>query len=182
MPSANVQVRRCGVVVLDPERAVDLALVADRLVAFDDDPDRCAGILADLLEVRRALAAHLIARHRPSVIGALVELSAAQSSTDDDPYRVREQDMAVAWAVVEATGNSVAMALLATVDRALDEHPLLVQAMYGEPRRNRESVAQVAAATLEGGADLALRIGAIIAANDARTVADYRRLLFETQS
>jgi DNA-binding FadR family transcriptional regulator len=170
-----------GVVVLDPERAVDLALVADRLVAFEDDPDRCAAILADLLEVRRALASHLIERHRDAVIDAFAAVQLLEPD-ESDLGAVRAADMQVAWAVVTATGNSVARVLLATVDRALDTLPLLLQAMYGDPARSRDSIAVVAAAVVEGGPGLGARVEAAMAAVDATTVATYRALLEEAAS
>jgi DNA-binding FadR family transcriptional regulator len=164
-----------GVVVIDPAVAGDVSLVPDRLAALDDDPERAADVLADLLEVRRVLAARLIARHRDAVLAVLAEPPSL--TIEDDPEAVWRADMALARAVVGATGNTVAVALVNLVERSLTELPVLVQAMYGDPARNVASVTKVLAAVSEGGSDLAERVEAAMAEIDVHTVAEYQRLL-----
>lgn len=164
-----------GVVVIDPAVAGDVSLVPDRLAALDDEPERAADVLADLLEVRRVLAARLIARHRDAVLAVLAEPPSL--AVEDDPEAVWRVDMALARAVVGATGNTVAVALVNLVERSLTELPVLVQAMYGDPARNDDSVAKVLVAVSEGGSDLAERVEAAMAEVDVHTVAEYQRLL-----
>lgn len=164
-----------GVVVNDPAGSGDLSLVPDRLAALDDDPDRSAEVLADLLEVRRVLAARLVTRHRDAVVGALDRLPPV--TIEGGPNAVWRSDMALARAVVGVTGSSVMVALVNSVERALEELPLLVAAMYGDPARNVGSVAEVLAAVHDGGSDLAARVERAMAEVDEHTVAEYRRLL-----
>jgi len=164
-----------GVVVNDPAEAGDVSLLPDWLAALDDDPERAAALLADLLEVRRVLAAHLIARHRDAVVAVLDELP--PFAMDDDPESLWRADMALARAVVRATGNAVAAALVTSVERALAELPILVQAMYGRPAHNVASAIEVFEAVRDGGDDVAARVEAAMGAVDERTVETYRRLL-----
>ncbi len=164
-----------GVVVNDPARSGDLSLVPERLAALDDDPEQSAGVLADLLEVRRVLAARLVTRHREQVLDVLDPLPMV--ALDGGPETVWRADMALARAVVGATGNSVMVALVNSIERALEELPLLVAAMYGDPERNIRSVEQVLAAVRDGGSDLAARLERAMADVDEHTIAEYRLLL-----
>lgn len=169
-----------GVMVNDPADAGDVSLIPDRLAALDDDPDRAAAMLADLLEVRRVLAARLIARDRDAVLAALDRLPTLV--VDADPAAVWQVDMALARAVVRATGNAVAAALVSSVERALAELPVLVQAMYGRPERNAASAIAVFEAVRDGGDDVAALVEAAMADVDRHTVRTYRRLLAEASS
>lgn len=169
-----------GVEVNDPAVAGDVSLIPDWLAALDDDPERSAAMLADLLEVRRVLAARLVARHRDAVLGALEVLPAL--AADADPAEVWRTDMALARAVVATTGNAVAAALVGSVERALAELPALVRAMYGEPWRNAASALAVFEAVRDGGDEVAQRVEAAMAAVDDHTVETYRRLLVEAAS
>ena len=167
-----------GLLVNDPHEVGDLSLVADWLAVTADDPARAAAILADLLDVRRAIAARLIVRHRLAVLDALGDLVEGAASLVGLPLEgVWQADVAVARAVVGATGNAVAGAVLTTVLRVLDELPVLVAAMYAEPETNAASMLEVGAALRDGGPDLGARIEAAMAMVDERTVARFRDLL-----
>ena len=164
-----------GVVVNDPALVGDLSLVPDWLSALADDPDRAASVLAEFLEFRRVLAARLIARHRDEVLAAIEALDLAAFDGGADSVCVA--DMAIARSVIGATGNSIAMALVNSIERALGELPVLVRAMYGEPERNAESAAEVFEGIRSGGDQLSERLEAAMASIDAHTVRTYRGLL-----
>lgn len=170
-----------GLWVNDPAQSGDLSLLPDRLVVSLDDPDRAASILADLLEVRRVLAARLIARHRAAtavVLGGAADLLAdLPEGTVWSPTELWEADLALAQRVVAATGNVVVAAVLAALARAVEELPVLVEAMYDQPARNLESVRLVAEAVLAGGPEVAGRVEAVMADVDVHTVDVFRRFL-----
>lgn len=167
-----------GFTVADPSRVGDLSLAVDWLAACADDPDRAAGILADFLEVRRVLAARLVARHRLAVLDVVNALAAgAHALTHTEPEGVWEADLEVARIVIGATGNAAAVAVLNTLARGLTEDPILVRAMYAEPARNAAAMVEVLTAIRDGVPDLANRIEASMAAVDEATVARYRTLL-----
>ena len=169
-----------GLRVNDPAEAGDLSLVPDWLAATDDDPDRAAAILADLLEVRRVMAARLIARHRLEVLDAIGDLKADASNLLVVPAdQVWQADIEFARTVIRATGNTVAAAVLNSLARALAELPVLVDAMYDEPARNVGAMLTVLAAVRDGGADLAEQIDKAMLLVDDHTVQTFRRLLTE---
>lgn len=167
-----------GVVVNDPTERGDLSLLAERLAALDDDPRQSADVLADLLEMRRVLASRLVTRFGEQVRTALDRLPTV--TLDGEPAAVWRTDMALARAVVGATGNTVMVALVNSIERALEELPLLVEAMYGDPARNARSIGEVLAAVRDGGSDVAARVELAMADVDEHTVAEYCRLLQET--
>lgn len=172
-----------GLRVNDPDVVGDMALVPDLLAALDDDPDRAATVLEELLEVRRVLAARLIARHRDAVRDALGAIAALATGLGDAAPEVAwRQDLAVARAIVGVSGNHVVLALLRSVEQCLAELPLLVAAMYEDPSRNEASILEVLAALDEGGPALAARVEAAAASVDAATVEAYRRALAATVS
>lgn len=167
-----------GLLVNDPDEVGDLSLVADRLAVLADDPERAAAILADLLEVRRVLAVRLIVRHRLAIIDAAAELVAGAAELLEAPAsEVWQVDLAFARTVVGATGNTVAAAVLTTLGRALQELPVLVEAMYDDPARNAAAMVEVVAAVRDGGDDLAVRVEVAMAAVDDHTVARFQELL-----
>lgn len=69
------------------------------------------------------------------------------------------------------------MAVLNTVARALDELPVLVEAMYGEPQRSVLSMIAVLEAIQAGGEEMSERIDTVMAEVDANTVARWKHLL-----
>ena len=169
-----------GLRVNDPAEGGDLSLVPELLAAWSDDPDRSAAVLDELLEVRRVLAARLVVRHRDAVLSVLDEIEAEVSggiASADDPDAVRELDLAVARRILTATVNTVVLALLASLERALVELPELVAAMYEDPARTLDSTLAVAGAIRAGGPALGERIDEILGDVDHHTVAAYRRRL-----
>lgn len=172
-----------GLQVNDPQAVGDISLVPDWLAATADDPDRAASILADLLEVRRVLAARLIARHRLAVVDAVADLVTSAGDLLSAPAdQIWRADLDFARVIIAATGNTVAGAVLNSLGRALAEQPVLVAAMYDDPARNVASMLDVVAAVRDGGDDLADRVEATIAAIDGHTVATFARLLGEQRA
>ncbi len=167
-----------GLRVNDPHEIGDISLVPDWLAATLDEPAHAMAILEDLLEVRRVLAVRLIVRHRQEVLDEIgdfaMEAADAESLSAD---LVRVADFAFARRLLRATGNTVALAVLNSVARAMEELPELVTAMYEEPERNLASIAAVVAAVQASGKGLADRVEQEMADIDGRTVAAFGRLL-----
>lgn len=171
-----------GLTVRDPIEHGDLGLVPEWLVAFAHDPDRSAGLLGELLEVRRVLASQLLARNRLAVLDAMGDLAdAAEAIAGLPSHEVMAIDLATARAVVRATGATLPHAVLTSFERALAELPLLVDAVYGEPERNARSLVVVRDALRDDPPDLAARIEAAFASVDRRSVERYRQLLRSAQ-
>jgi DNA-binding FadR family transcriptional regulator len=169
-----------GFTVCDPRQVGDLSLAVEWLDALADRPDEAAALLANVLEVRRVLAARLIARHRLAVLDALAALAVGAEALADpaaDRDRVVAADLDTSRRVIAATGNAAALAVLNTLARALAELPVLVEAMYGRPERNAAAMVDVLGAIRDGGPEVAERIEATFEAVDAETVARFRRLL-----
>jgi len=171
-----------GLLVNDPAEVGDLSLVADWLAITAHDPERCASILADLLEARRVLATRLIVRHRLAVMDAVADLVAGASELlAASPDLIVEADLRVARTIIRATGNTVAAAILNSVERTLTEVPHLAEAMYGDPGRNAAALLEVVAAVRDGGPELGPRIEAVMEDIDAGTVSAFHRLLAENE-
>ncbi len=170
-----------GLTVSDPHEAGDLSLMPYWLEATLDDPGRATGILDGFLEVRRILAARLLVRHRARLLegldglaeAAIAMVQAAQAGTD----AFRAADLAFARRLLIAAGNTVALAVLNTVAKVLDEVPLVAQAMYGQPRANLTSLAAVMTALRGGAADLGEVVERALADVDRLTVSRFDRLL-----
>ncbi len=167
-----------GLRVNDPDEIGDMSLFPDWLAATLDDPERAMAILEDLLEVRRVLAVRLILRHRESVLEVIDDLATEVAGAGDlaeDQFWIA--DFAFARRLLRATGNSVALAILNSLARAMKELPELVAAMYEDPKRNVASMMTVLAAIRAGGDDLTDRIERAMAEIDGLTVAAFGRLL-----
>lgn len=171
-----------GLLVNDPVEHGDLALVPDWLVAFAHDPARSAGLLGELLELRRMLAAQLLVRNRVAVLDALGDLAAAADTIATLPsHEVMAVDLAAARSVVRATGATLPHAVLTSFERALEALPPLVEAVYGEPERNARSLLLVLEALRDDPPDLGARIEAAFESVDRHTVERYAQLLGEQQ-
>lgn len=167
-----------GLRVNDPHDVADLTLIVDWLAVSVDDPQRAATLIAELAEVRRILAVRLLVRHRDRIVAALPELlaqaAALTTAAGDGSWRAH---VAFEKAVVRATGNAMVVTLLNSMARALEEQPLLVEAMYGERAGRAEHLQTVLGTIHAGGAGMAERLEALIAAGDAETVRRFRDLL-----
>lgn len=164
-----------GLRVNDPELHGDASLLPLWIQATLGTP-RAAATLAELLEVRRVLAARLLVRHRDAVLARLPSLHAAvarfaSAETVDDR---RDADLAFARAVLAATGNRAVQAIFAGVARLLVDVPVVAHAMYGDPAANAASFAAVLAGLVAGDAGA---IEAGIATVDAHTVARFEALV-----
>ena len=166
---------RRGTVVCDPA-AGDLALLPVWFDAWSDDPDRSAALLADLLEVRRALAGHLVATHRGALLRALPAMAApmATLASATDLAVIAAADAALTEAVVSAVGSHALRAVLHTVSRLALEVPHVAEALYADRPGHLAVVAAVAEGFARGEASALL---AAMARWDAASVEAFRARL-----
>jgi DNA-binding FadR family transcriptional regulator len=169
-----------GLRVNDPHDVADLTLLADWLAVTVDDPERAANLIEELAEVRRILAVRLLVRHRQRILDLMPELithvATLRTPSGDLSWRA---SIEVEKRIVRATGNSMVVTLLNSMARALEEHPLLVEAMFGDGDRSADGLLVFVDVIREGGDAMAERLEAIMAAGDAETARRFRRLLEE---
>lgn len=170
-----------GLRVNDPAESGDISLVPFWLEATLDRPAQATSILADFLEMRRVLATRLMVRHRDALLthgeplrqAAERVLAASHNGVD----ALRDADMAFARVMLRATGNVVALSVLNTMARVLEELPVVAEAMYGEPAASTDAMARVLTALLaadpEAGAIIEQALGEV----DAHTLARFEALL-----
>ena len=79
--------------------------------------------------------------------------------------------------MLQATGNVVALSVLNTMARVLEELPVVAQAMYAEPAASTASMARVLQALRDGGEGAAATIEQALADVDALTLARFEALL-----
>lgn len=163
-----------GVVVHDPARHGELSLVPLWFRAFD--ADRGAEILADLLALRRVVAAHLVEESHDRVLASLPQLLGVVSELygADDLGRRIDLDLAFTRTLLEAQGSFAASAVFRTIERLVREVPWVAEAFYGDGTDHDAALAAMAR-TL-GSDDVAAGIDDALAAWDAATVDRYRRL------
>lgn len=170
-----------GLRVNDPAESGDISLVPFWLEATLDQPAQAVSILGDFLEVRRVIAVRLMVRHREALLVQAAQLQAAAArmlaASHEGVSALRDADMAFARAMLQATGNVVALGVLNTMARVLEELPVVAQAMYAAPATNAASMARVLQALREGGHGAAATIEQIMADMDAQTLARFEALL-----
>lgn len=176
-----------GIRVNDPERVGGVSLVPAWLEAFSDDPPRAATILADLLEVRRTIAARLIVRHRArlaAAAGDLMDIAVGFESAGQDVEAILDVDLALLRAILKLTGNRVAIAVFNTAERVLKTAPHVAEAMYAEPSTNLEQLGLVLEALMGDGdpASLVMMVEEALETLDTSTVARYRARLEKSVS
>ena len=134
-----------GTVVHDPETHGDLSLVPAWLEAFEDAPERAAALLAELLEVRRILAARLLVQHRERLLSGAARLADAASALLDarGTDAIRAADIAFARLLLRQTGNRAAVSVLNAAERLLEEVPAVAEAMYADPASNARAMQAV---------------------------------------
>lgn len=165
-----------GLRVNDPADVADLTLVADWLAVTIDEPERATAIISELAEVRRILVVRLVVRHRDRLLAILPDLvaQAAALAGSERPWKAHVE---FEKTVARAFGNGIVLALLNSMTRALEEQPLLVEAMYHERPDGAANMASFFAALHEGGDDMAARLEEALARADAETVRRFRALL-----
>ncbi len=164
-----------GLRVNDPHDIADLSLIADWLAACADDPERATALIIELGEVRRTLAVRLMVRHRERILEVLPSLLEEVAAFEDaHNHAFWRAEIEFSKKLVRATGNGIFAVLLSTMAKVLEEHPILVEAMYADRARVLESMQATLAALFEGGDDMAARIEAVMAAADAETARRYR--------
>lgn len=174
-----VEVRgRSRAVARDPAAHADLATLPAWLEALADQPDAAGRLLAEFLEVRRALAAALITRHHARVLAEVSALAVAYEAVVAASTRgsaaFMAADLAFSRALVSATGNRAALAVFTTAVRLLERVPAVAAAMYADPATHLDAHAAVWGA-LAGPGDPTATLEAAIAAVDARTVERFVR-------
>jgi len=171
-----------GLTVADPAEAGELSLLPEWIDALDDEPDRAAALLADLLELRRVVATRMLVRHRVAVLDAIGDLARAAALIGSlPPEEAMAADLAATRSVVRATGNTVALVVVNSFERALAELPLLVAAAYEDPARNARSFRRALEALRDGGDGMAERIERSFASVDRHTVRAFRALLEQAE-
>ncbi len=173
--------RGSGVAVLDPYEASDLSLLPVWLHVLADRPEAAASLLGDFLEIRRLMAVRLLVRHRARILVHAETLSAkavALGAADrSDLSAVAAADLGFARALIRATGNVAALAVLNTVGRVLDEVPLVAQAMYADLDQNVESMERVVGAFGAEPGVLGATVDEALSRIDGLTVGRYLELL-----
>lgn len=119
-------------------------------------------MLADVLEVRRVLAAEVVAlaalRHSPEDVVVMKDLAAQQSARVHDSLAIARGDLAFMRAVVRAAKNVGLELVLNTFARFPDEHPSLVAALYENPSWSLDSYPLVVSLIEQGDADAARNV------------------------
>ena len=165
-----------GITVLDPLEASDLSLLPVWLVVLEDRPEAAAGLLGDFLEIRRLMAVRLLVRHRARLLGHASTLAAAAALVEaprDDLQALAAADLAFARALLRATGNHAALAVLNTVGRVLDEVPDVAAAMYADIDTNIDAMRRVVAALGEEPGVLGAAVDDALSRVDGLTVGRY---------
>lgn len=161
-----------GLVVNPPEQA-GLALAPLWLDAYADQPERAAAILADFLELRRVIAAHLLQKNQHALLSEprlmQAALAAGQASS---PSERMEADLAFTRLFLDLSGQAASRAIFNTVERILREIPAVAQAFYGEAAQHQQLIGQLVIALAS--ADPAAGFQRAMAAWDDGAVARFR--------
>jgi hypothetical protein len=168
------------VTVNDPARTADLSLLPLRLEALADQPERCATVLADFLELRRVVAGHLvrtasarIAAAAPTIVGHA--LAGERAATLEE---VVAADLAFSEAVVEAAGQTAVAAIFHTAGRMVREVRQVQVALYGDRAYHKRVLRSAAAAFARTPASAAAsELEDVLTAWDRRTVNRFRTAL-----
>ena len=137
-------------------------------------------MLADFLELRRVLAAHIVRTAAPRIAAAAPELLALtinseRATTVED---VMNADLAFTAAVVGAAGQSAVAAIMHTTARLVREVPHLAVALYGDRAYHRRVLRGAAAAFANPvPAAAATELEDVLSDWDRRTVNRFRAAL-----
>lgn len=137
-----------GITVQDPLALGNLQVVGDLIEACADQPERVGPLLADYLELRRVLAAHLVRTRLPALLGALPAVVEAVTAAveAEEPTEIAASDAALTRAVVEAAGNQAISTVFHAVEQLAVRVPAVAQALYGDREAHRAAVTGVVAA------------------------------------
>ena len=143
--------RGSGVVVQDPSRCGGLSLLPLWFEAYAGDPAHSGRLLADFLELRRALSGHVVrtAADRirevlPQLAEVFTEVAVATSLRE-----IAELDAELTRIIVGSVGNLALVAVFETVGRLALENPAIAEAFYGDRDAHHQVVLAVAAALTE---------------------------------
>jgi DNA-binding FadR family transcriptional regulator len=140
-----VVVRRGSGVRVNAPSAVDLTLLPLWFAALKDQPERAAQILADFLDMRRVLLAHLL-RTRWSAIEAnkdsltQLALELGQASSCE---ALAEADVRFSGALVKASGHFAAQAIFHTSASIVREVPMIMQAVYRDREAHSQTITRI---------------------------------------
>ena len=166
-----------GVRVNDPRRVGDLSLIPEWIAALEDRPTEAARLAGELLFTRRMLATAQIVRHRHALLGhtsALEQAAGQIDSSDPAAARTRELDM---WRSLSQDAGIGTIGVLNTLERALEELPLLAEAMWAKPRQNANRLRALLEAVDGPEQGCAERVEAVLARLDHDVVARFEELL-----
>ncbi|MCA9666083.1 MAG: GntR family transcriptional regulator [Myxococcales bacterium] len=150
-----------GTRVNDPREHGSVALLPYWLLAYADQPERAAALLADVLALRRDMALVMLERLRAHIddngllaageaLGALVQAAAAEPR---DVQAIARADVALMKRLATLAGGIAHGALFNSVARVMLETPQLADAMYADVAANISAFRAVLAALTDRAAD-----------------------------
>lgn len=137
-----------GITVQDPLALGNLQVVGELIEACADQPERVGPLLADYLELRRVLAAHLVRTRLPALLEALPAVVEAVASAVDaeELTEIAAADAALTRAVVEAAGNRAISTVFHAVEQLAVRVPAVADALYGDREAHRAAITVVVTA------------------------------------
>lgn len=167
-----------GMTVSAPERA-SLSIAPLWLEAYREQPERAAGILADFLELRRVIAAHLLTQHRHKLLAEPTLLQAALAAGQaTEPGDRMEADLAFTQLFLRLCGQVASQAVFNTVEQILREVPAVADAFYGEAAQHQQLIGQLVLALASP--DPTIGFERAMAAWDAGAVERFRQGLLRS--
>jgi len=170
-----------GVVVLDPRRHAGLAVLPLWFEAHAAEAAAGAKMLADVLSVRRGIAAQVIPQHRHALLAAapaLLERLDLPPAGSDSLARA-EADLAATRMVLDICGNAAAVAIFNTVEQLVRTVPHVAEALYGDAEAHAANWADVleALTLVDDPVACGARLEAALAGTDVAAVARFEALL-----
>ena len=163
-----------GVVVLDPRRHAGLDVLPLWFEAHASEAAAAAKMLADVLAVRRGMAAQLIPLHREALLAAAPTLMALLRSHEGQSghWARAEADLAATRAVLDICGNAAAVAIFNTVEQLVRTVPHVAESLYGDAASHDANWADVLAAVtlIEDPRECGAQLEAALAGTDAAAV------------
>ena len=111
--------------------------------AIRRDPEQASSLLADFLELRRALIGEILVvfpgldtAGREAILGTVSELASIVPRTDEDYQLATALDLKIVTALLAAKSNVAYILLFNTFRTLLQEIPELQRAMYCAPAQN----------------------------------------------
>jgi len=171
-----------GLRVLDLHQNADLGLLPFWIEASLDDPAEATSLFENFLEARRIIAVRLIENNREAILDHSTTIAdvigeAAKAMKSQTLAEFQVADMALARAVVGATGNRIALAILNSIEKILEVVPQAGEAMYADRHYNITTMMEVIALIQEGKPGFARVIEEKLVEMDDQNVQRFRAIL-----